>query len=213
MYSEIGLRRQTSLLLALAWLSGCSSDATLRSAQIESDAAPRPESDAAESAGDAPAAADAVTGCPLHVSVTTSSYGTGNHDDDDYAPNNVGAIWITTASGSFVRTIAVWGPTYWEFATNWVQQAKGSRVDVMTAATRKNHDKPVEASWDCRDKSLQLVAAGSYYLNAEFAETEEVSRVLTGAMALAFEIGASADAVAREPGAGFGRIELRFSRQ
>jgi hypothetical protein len=150
-------------------------------------------------------------GCPVHVSVTTYSYGTGNHDDDDYAPNNVGAVWVTTAAGAFVRTLAAWGPNYWEFAVTWVQQSNGSRVDIVAGATRKNHNQPIEADWDCRDKNLQTVPAGQYLLNVEFAETEHVARSLIGGRALSFEIGPSAKSLSVAPGEAFGSIAVRIA--
>jgi hypothetical protein len=152
---------------------------------------------------------DAFGACRVHVSVTTKSYGTGNNDDDDYAPNNVGAVWITTPAGVFVRTVAVWGPNYWQFAAAWVKQSHGSRVDIVTSATRKNHNQSIEADWDCRDKNLQSVPAGPYLLNIEFAETEEQSQLLSGENALPFEIGAAAKDVMREPRGSFGSIALR----
>jgi hypothetical protein len=209
------------------WLSACaagaprelaqSRDAAQTSNADQADASARESRDAAEPQVSLDAAgepnpehspAPGSQGCPVHVSVTTYSYGTGNHDDDDYAPNNVGAIWITTTAGNFVRTVAAWGPNYWEFATNWVKQSNGSRVDIVAGATRKNHQNAIEADWDCRDKNLQPVPLGHYRLNVEFAETEDQSRSLTGAQALEFEIGPSAQARAAAPAGSFGPITL-----
>lgn len=159
-------------------------------------------------AGTDPAPSVAYDGCPIHVSVATESYGTGNNDADDYAPNNVGAIWITDANGAFVRTIAVWGPNYWQFAATWVKQSGGSRVDIVAGATRRNHAKNVEAEWDCRDKQLALVSPGSYRLNVEFTEVEEQGPLLSGDSSLSFVVGPKASDVMRAPGDSFGLIRL-----
>jgi hypothetical protein len=151
---------------------------------------------------------DGLRGCPVHVSVVTKTYGTGDESEDDYAPRNVGAVWVTTPSGAFVRTITAWGPGYWEFAQTWLMQSQGSRVDIMTTATRSNHQRPVEANWDCRDSDLKLVAAGSYRMNFEYTEAEHQGPLLTGDRALSFELGKDAARVDREPMGFFGPISI-----
>jgi hypothetical protein len=184
-----------------------------------SDSEPEPDAGADREAGAAaagesgdssvsPAQSDDVRGCPVHVSLITKSYGTGNNDDDDYAPNNVGAIWITDPAGTFVRTIAAWGPNYWSFAETWLKQSNGSRVDIVSGATRRNHEQPVEADWDCRNKDRLRVPAGAYRVNVEFAESEEQGPLLTGDAALPFEIGPAAHGVTRDPSGAFGSIDL-----
>lgn len=155
-----------------------------------------------------PMSTDGYDGCPIHVSVATMSYGTGNNEDDDYAPNNVGAIWVTDASGAFIRTVAVWSPTYYQFATTWIKQSGGSRVDIIASATRRNHDQTVEVDWDCRDKQLMHVAPGSYRLNVEFTEVEKQGPLLSGDSALSFEIGVNASAVTRPASGSFGPVSV-----
>lgn len=175
--------------------------------------APAPAADSGTPRPDDAAAPpkNAFGGCPVHVSVVTSSYGTGNNDDDDYAPNNVGAVWITDPQGAFIRTVAVWGPGYWNFAETWVKQSNGSRVDIVSGATRKNHAIPVEADWDCKDKNGARVPAGSYRLNVEFTEAEMQGPLLTRDSSLPFTLGDDAKGVMREPGNSFGPIDVRVS--
>ncbi|HKU43152.1 MAG TPA: DUF2271 domain-containing protein [Polyangiales bacterium] len=156
-----------------------------------------------------PAPRSTSGGCPVHISVQTFSYGTGNNDDDDYAPNNVGAVWITDAQHAFVRTVAVWGPNYWSFAETWVRQSGGSRVDIVAGATRKNHAQPIEADWDCRDENGARVTPGTYRVNVEFAETEQQGPLLTRDSALEFELGDAPRGATREPGKSFGPIVVR----
>jgi hypothetical protein len=161
-------------------------------------------------AGGEPAAmsGDESAGCPVHVSVTTMTYGTGNEDDDDYAPNNVGAIWVTDESGTFVRTVTAWGPNYWNYAATWVKESKGSRVDITTSATRKSHLTPVAADWDCRDSARTLVAAGGYRMNVEFTEAEHQGPLLSGDTALSFRVGTDARGSERQPSGMFGAVTV-----
>jgi hypothetical protein len=164
-----------------------------------------------DSGVDAPAPTGDPRGCPVTVSVATRSYGTGLEEDDDYAPRNVGAIWITTPRGDFVRTVTAWGPGYWNFATTWVMQTRASRVDIVTGATRLDHATPVVATWDCRDAKLADVPPGEYRLNVEFTEAESQGPVLTGANALPFVLGRPAEGFAREQRGPFGAITITTS--
>jgi hypothetical protein len=167
-----------------------------------------PEQDAATDGATKPDAGDPHAGCPWLVSVTTRSYGTGDESQDDYAPRNVGAIWVTTHERGFVRTVALWGPGYYEFAETWVAQSHGSKVDITTMATRSNHERPVEATWDCKDSQGQVVSPGAYQLNVEFAEAEMQGPLLSGDKAITFQIGPGAAAVVRAARGSFGEIRI-----
>ena len=121
--------------------------------------------------------------CP-NVLSRTRTYGTGDQNQDDYAPRNVGAIWISSVEGDrFVRTLAAWGPMYFDHALMWIDHSEGSLIDAVTLSTRANHERAVEASWDCRDQARQLVAAGGYRVNIEFTEAELQGPALTRARA------------------------------
>lgn len=147
-------------------------------------------------------------GCPLQVSVATRSYGTGDESQDDYAPRNVGAIWISARERGFVRTIALWGPGYFEYAETWLRESQGSRVDITTMPTRATHARDVAAEWDCRDAQGELVAAGNYQLNVEFTEAEMQGPLLSGDAGIDFELGDAAGEVAREQEGFFGAIRI-----
>lgn len=108
------------------------------------------------------AAAPSASAC-ARVEVTTISY------RGEYAPENVGAIWITTASGAFVRTLDVWGSKRLKHAVAWLASSNGNDVDAVTGATRKSAGGHVVA-WDCRDAQGAKVAPGAYVVNLEFTE-------------------------------------------
>ena len=115
-----------------------------------------------EGAADGDVVEPAASAC-ARVEVTTISY------RGEYAPENVGAIWITTASGAFVRTLDVWGSKRLKHAVAWLASSNGNDVDAVTGATRKSAGGHVVA-WDCRDAQGVKVAPGAYVANVEFTE-------------------------------------------
>ena len=90
-----------------------------------------------------------------------------------YAPDNVGAVWITDSSGRFVKTLKTWGLRRLGNATAWQTASLGNNVDAVTGATRQSHG-PLQATWNCTDVSHQPVVNGSYTLNVTFAESDAI---------------------------------------
>lgn len=207
---------------ALPSLQGTEVPAAVSDAAPERVATADPDAGPARTLADPPAGADLadagpleppprdVSGsCPVEISVSTRSYGSGDEAQDDYAPRNVGAIWISTPDDRFVRTVAAWGPTYFDHALMWIEQSEGSLVDAVTLPTRSSHMRPVEVSWDCRNTSQQLVAAGEYRVNIEFTEVEAQGPALTGERALSVRLGAGPSEQVRAPAGFFGEVRLR----
>jgi hypothetical protein len=110
--------------------------------------------------------------CTLKFQVTTVSFG------GSYAPKNVGAIWISTAQGQFVKSLTVWGRQRLRYLGTWENASGGSTVDAVTSATARNAS-TWQASWDCTGVSHQLVSDGGYRVNAEFTERDGSGRVMT----------------------------------
>lgn len=113
--------------------------------------------------GDGTGGGEPAADACARVEVTTISY------RGEYAPENVGAIWITTASGAFVRTLDVWGSKRLKHAVAWLASSNGNDVDAVTGATRKSAGGRVVA-WDCRDAAGAKVAPGAYVVHVEFTE-------------------------------------------
>lgn len=215
-----GARGERALqLLCCLWLcaSGCSDAKQALAASQGTEVPIATRDDAGHARSDEPDAGapaardedDVARSCPVRITVATRSYGSGDEAQDDYAPRNVGAIWISTsADNRFVRTVAAWGPTYFDHALTWIEQSEGSLVDAVTLPTRSTHMRPVEVSWDCRDEKQQLVAAGSYRVNLEFTEAEMQGPVLAGERALALELGAGAKELVRAPMGFWGEIRV-----
>lgn len=99
------------------------------------------------------------------LSVTTSSYG------GKFAPSNVGAIWVETPSGQFVKTLTEWGLFRQSNLVKWMADANGSTVDAITSATSYSAGQHT-GKWDGTDVNGQVVADGSYQFIVEFTEDD-----------------------------------------
>lgn len=88
----------------------------------------------------------------------------------EYARENVGAAWVETAGGAFVRTLIVWAEVRREHLVRWQSVADGNVVDAVTGATRGGH-RTSEVAWDLRDAGGQAAAPGDYRLMLEFTES------------------------------------------
>src|SRR5262245_54244406 len=84
---------------------------------------PTSDVDAAAPGGDV---APSPSAACARIEATTISY------RGEFAPNNIGAIWITTSSGAFVRTLEVWGSKRLEHAVAWLASSNGDDVDAIT---------------------------------------------------------------------------------
>jgi hypothetical protein len=99
----------------------------------------------------------------LRAQWRTRSYG------GEYARENVGAAWIETAGGGFVRTLVVWAEVRREHLIRWDASADGNLIDAITGPTRGSH-RTTEVAWDLRDAQGQAAAPGAYRLMLEFTE-------------------------------------------
>jgi hypothetical protein len=110
--------------------------------------------------------------CMLTFSVTTASY------NGSYGPRNVGAIWISDASGTFVKSLNVWGAKRRRHLTTWNDVSGGNTVDAVTGATASNHATRT-GIWNCTGADRKPVADGSYRVNVDITEANSGERVMT----------------------------------
>jgi hypothetical protein len=118
-------------------------------------------------AGSGASAASNVTS--LTFDVTTSAVGL------QYQPKNIGAIWVTDASGKLVKSLEVWAATRRRYLTGYVSALAGSSVDVTASATLSSH-RAHHASWDLRDKTGAAVPAGKYNVVIELTDGNKTGR-------------------------------------
>lgn len=182
--------RRLALALILA-LAGCSpanvndaeywspSAAPVTEGEGDDDAAPLddtgtpPPSDS----GSTPPPASATC---LSVEITTVSvFGR-------YTPSHVAAVWITDASGKFIKTLREWGVRRSGYLYTWRKQSGGSTVDAVTGATLKSHGL-LTMEWNCTDAAKKRVAPGKYVVHAEFTESNGQGPLLE----TTFDVGAT----------------------
>lgn len=135
------------------------------------------DGDDAAASEDAATADDAGTTAPppqncLRVEFTTVSVG------GRYAPSHVAAVWITDASGKFVKTLREWGYRRQGYLSAWRASSGANTVDAITAATLKSHGRST-LDWNCTDTSKKRVADGKYTVHAEFTEANTAGPTFT----------------------------------
>jgi hypothetical protein len=107
--------------------------------------------------------------CSLAVTVTTVS------DHGSYSPENVGAIWIASSSGTFVETLKVWGTIRLSHLNAWnsatASAGFGNRtVDAITGATLSSFQTHM-VTWNCTDDTRTAVPDGAYRVYFETADS------------------------------------------
>lgn len=109
-------------------------------------------------------------------------------DGSKYGPRNVGAIWIETQDGTFVRTLEVWGDVRREHLIAWRTASDENDVDAVTSSTLKTHTTHV-ATWDLTGLDGQPVAPGGYRVRVEFTEANSNGNAADGPQIdVAFEL-------------------------
>lgn len=92
-----------------------------------------------------------------------------------YAPKHVMAAWIVNSSGTFVKSLNVYGNNYMNYLTNWVSASSSSKTDATTGATLSSHGS-VSCTWNGKNTSGTTVADGTYKLCVEFTESDAVGK-------------------------------------
>lgn len=93
-----------------------------------------------------------------------------------YSPNNILAVWIETAGGSFVRTIGDWSSVRRPYLMRWLNQSGGSDTDGMMGATRVTHGPVYNLRWDLKARgSTVLVPDGDYVVWFEMVDSNSAS--------------------------------------
>ena len=113
---------------------------------------------AVDAGGTPPPAAPALTS--LTFSVLTKPIG-GN-----YAPKNIGAIWVTNESGVFVKTLKQWASQRLQYLTTFKAQTDRNKVDAVTTATLSSHVVHT-VTWNLKKLSGQIVPDGKYNIVIE----------------------------------------------
>jgi hypothetical protein len=153
-------------------------------------------SGAAAGASGAAGTSATVSAGTLKIDFTTvNQHGT-------YAPANVGAVWIETSGGMFVRTLERWGTIRAYHLTRWTMASGGwnsffgvganaDEMDAVSGATMQSHQMHHE-TWDLKDLKKQLVPDGKYKVWIECTEDNFAAGASAG---VEFEKGPAAQSV------------------
>src|SRR5690349_11862818 len=88
-----------------------------------------------------------------------------------YSPKNIGAIWIETSGGDFVKTLEVWAQRRAGHLTRWKNETGSNRVDAVSSATLRSHVVH-NVTWDLSDVSGNAVEPGDYKLVIEATDRD-----------------------------------------
>lgn len=86
-----------------------------------------------------------------------------------YSPRNIGAIWIASSSGQWVKTLAVWAGARQRYLSKWISVSGANKVDAVTSSTISSYQAH-DVSWDLTDASGNTVPAGDYTVWVEVTD-------------------------------------------
>lgn len=159
-------RRRRAALPLFLFMAGCFQP-SIPSDYIQGEGADRPPAEAfyPEDAGtqdacdpELPASTQA-----LRFRVRTSAVG------GQFAPRNVGAIWIQDGGGAFTKTLERWGTTRAKWLLTFNEASDGNVVDAITGPTKLSHATH-EVTWDLNSAAGCPVAPGAYSLWLELTD-------------------------------------------
>jgi hypothetical protein len=137
-----------------------------------------------------------------------------------YAPQNVGAVWIETGAGMFVKTLERWAGIRANHLVHWNMVSGGwppaffggggnnqDQMDAVSRATLRSHGMH-SVMWDMKDLDGQVVPDGKYKVGIECTEDE----VRPGAWkAIEFEKGPAAQTVTPSDEAPYADLTITFT--
>jgi hypothetical protein len=113
---------------------------------------------------------DAGTGCPvdsplsaLHIIVRTTAVG------GRYQPRNVGAIWIETAAGQYVKTVKRWANRRKTYLTSYMAVTGGDVTDAVSGATLSSHITH-DVTWNLTGRDHCEIVPGNYRIAIELTD-------------------------------------------
>jgi hypothetical protein len=112
-------------------------------------------------------------------------------NDGEYAPRNVGAVWVETSSGTFVKTLERWAGIRAGHLTQWTAASGGwgggfffatggntaDQMDAISGATLRTHQMH-NPSWNMKDAMGVVVPDGTYRMMIEVTESERKASTL-----------------------------------
>lgn len=119
---------------------------------------------------DASVTTDGSTGCAdsplssLRIRVRTTT------NNGRYSPRNIGAIWIETDQGVFVKTVERWAKTRGRWLSKFNASSAQNVVDAVTSATLSSHTTH-DRMWNLKNLSQCEIPNGTYRVMIEMTDT------------------------------------------
>jgi hypothetical protein len=118
---------------------------------------------------------------------------TAKLSDTGSGPKHWTAVWVTNASGAFIRTIRRQGPAYkshWgDHCDAWYAAVAGNSArytvapDGFTSATATSYSAPISQKWDCTDSNGATIPDGNYKIWIQYSEdASQPGPVTTGGL-------------------------------
>lgn len=121
------------------------------------------ESDSSDSMDSDSGSDEPFLSFPLVVEVQTKPVG------GRYAPDNIGAIWVESAEGDYIRSLEVWARVRKRHLVSWVGVSSNEVGDAITSATLLAHDLH-RVSWDGRNSQNEWALPGHYVIKVEVTD-------------------------------------------
>lgn len=149
-------------------------------------------------------AGDGLADAPQEPQVSTVTFTvTTEPVGGRYRPKNIGAIWVTDASGQFVKSLEVWARTRRRWLTKYNAARGNSPIDVTATATLTRHRTHM-ATWDLTDAGGGAVEPGKYKLFAEITDADTTGK----SVSIDFDTGAGPDHLTPNDATGFTQMTL-----
>ena len=103
-----------------------------------------------------------TSGTLTFTATTINQFGT-------YQPKNIMAIWVTNASGTFIKTLKKMAGQRVQYLYQWRANSASNVTDAITGSTLPNHQTHT-VSWNGKNVSQALVADGDYKVWIEFTD-------------------------------------------
>lgn len=138
----------------------------------------------------------------LKISFSTQSYG------GRYGPRNVGAVWVESSDGTFLRSLKVWAQKRAMHLVKWRNASKSDKTDAITRATVSRHQEH-QLSWDRKDRKGKEMGVGDYRLHIEITEENSASSAAPGpTIEVPFHLGGGSKTIEVDDSEGFKDVKL-----
>jgi hypothetical protein len=146
----------------------------------------------------------AATGSLRITMTTTTQAGT-------FAPNNVVAVWLEDAAGTFVKTIDRHSGVRTQHLVAWRTAAGAGDTDGVSGASRLDHGTPITLTYRLKDQNQQVIPDGTYTVRMESTELNAVAANENNQGTFTFTKGAVADTQTGLSNGGFTNVSIEFT--